>query len=169
MKISMYEASVPVLTLSMQNLQAMLRKSAEHISAQELDESVFLSARLFPDMFDCKRQVMIATDMTKGCVARLSGDTPPVFEDDETTIAQLINRCEKVTTYVQSFTADQIDGTEDKEIVLKSPRGEMKFDGLTYLLKFVIPNVNFHATTAYALLRHNGIALSKTDYIGPVF
>lgn len=168
MNISMYEATVPALSLALGNLQNILKKGAEHCEANKFDEAVVLNLRLYPDMLPFSKQIQIATDMSKGCVARLSGTEAPAYEDNEESIAELIARCEKTIAYLQTITPEQINDTEDKEVTMKTPSRELKFDGLTYALKFVLPNVHFHVTTAYAILRHNGVALSKMDYVGPI-
>lgn len=168
MTISMYDATVPALSLALGNLQNILKKGSEFGAEHQFDESVVLNWRLYPDMLPMTKQVQIATDMSKGCVARLSGTDAPSYEDNETTYAELIARCEKTISFVQTFSAEQIDNTEEKEVILKTPNRELKFDGLTYAIKFVLPNVHFHITTAYAILRHNGVPLTKMDFVGPV-
>ena len=112
------------------------------------------------------RQVQIATDTAKGCVARLAGVDVPVYEDNETTFAQLLDRVERTVAFIEGFQPAQIDGTEDKSVTLKMRTGEMNFQGLPYLLEFVLPNVYFHSTTAYAILRHCGVELGKKDFLG---
>jgi len=164
--LSMYQASVPVLVRMLQNLQGILSKAAEHAQAKKIDESVFLSLRLFPDMFPLSRQVQIATDMAKGCAARLAGAEVPRYEDTETSFADLNVRVEKTLALIKSFHAAQIDGSEGREIVIKSPFGDLNFSGLQYLLHFVLPNVHFHIATAYNILRSNGVELGKRDFLG---
>ena len=166
MSISMHQASVPVLSRTLNNLIHILEKGAAHAEAKKLDASVLLNSRLFPDMFALTRQVQIATDMAKGCVARLAGDEPAKLEDNEASFADLIARVKKVIGIVEGYKAAQIDGSEGRDIVLKSPRGEMNFKGLPYLQGFVLPNVYFHVTTTYNILRHNGVELGKMDFIG---
>lgn len=164
--ISMYQASVPVLARMLTNLQGILAKAAEHAQARKIDDSVFTSIRLFPDMFPLSRQVQIATDMAKGCAARLAGEEAPRYEDTELTFADLAVRTEKTVAYIRSFNPAQIDGSEGREIVIKSPNGELRFSGLQYLLHFVLPNVHFHIATTYNILRSNGVELGKRDFIG---
>ncbi|TXH03044.1 MAG: DUF1993 domain-containing protein [Nevskiaceae bacterium] len=166
MSISMYQASVPVLTRALGNLITILEKGVAHVEARKLEPAALVAFRLYPDMFPLSRQVQIATDMSKGCVARLAGIEPPKYDDNETTLEQLIARVRKTRDYVAGFKPEQIDGSEGRDIVLKSPRGEMNFKGLPYLQGFVLPNVYFHITTAYNILRHNGVELGKMDYIG---
>jgi hypothetical protein len=127
---------------------------------------VFVSARLYPDMLPPSGQVQIATDMARGTVARLSGSEPPKWDDNEKTIPELIARIDKTTDYLKTFTAAQIDGTEGKAITRTIGGNPMTFTGLDYLQQFSIPNFYFHAATAYGLLRHNGIAVGKLDFLG---
>lgn len=166
MSLSMYEASVPALTRMLENLSGILAKGAAQVEAHELDASALTTFRLYPDMFPLTRQVQIATDTAKGCVARLAGVEPPPYEDTETTFEQLHERIEKTLAYVKSFEPAQIDGSEDREIVLKSRAGDRRFSGKQYLLHFVTPNLHFHVATAYNILRHNGVALGKPDFLG---
>ncbi len=166
MSISMYQASVPVLARTLNNLVNILEKGAAHAEAKKIEPSVLLNSRLFPDMFALTRQVQIATDMAKGCVARLAGDEPVKFDDNEASFADLIARVRKAIGIVEGYKAPQFEGSETRDIVLKSPRGEMNFKGLPYLQGFVLPNVYFHVTTTYNILRHNGVELGKMDFIG---
>ena len=163
----MYRASVPVFTRALRNLAGILRKGDAFATARKIEPSVLLNYRLAPDMFTLARQVQIATDMAKGCVARLAGVDAPVFADDEATFEQLIARIERCIAYLATFEAAQVDGTEQKSVTMKMRAGELKFEGLPYLLEFATPNVYFHCTTAYAILRHCGVELGKQDFIGP--
>ena len=166
MPLSLYQASVPVLIRNLNNLRAVLEKGAVHAEAKKLDPTTLLNFRLFPDMFPLSRQVQIACDMTKGCPARLAGVEAPKYEDNEASFADLYARIEKTVAYVKTFKPEQIDGNEERAIVLKTPRGDLNFTGLTYLQGFVLPNAYFHATTAYNILRHNGVEIGKQDYLG---
>jgi hypothetical protein len=166
MSLSMYEVSVPPLSRMLDNLHGILAKGAAHAEAHKLDPAALTSFRLYPDMFPLTRQVQIATDMAKGCVARLAGTEPPSYEDKETSFGELIERVDKTAAFIKSFSSSQIDGSEEREIVLKGRNGEMRFSGKQYLLHFVIPNVHFHIVTAYNILRHNGVVLGKPDFIG---
>jgi hypothetical protein len=166
MTISMYQASMPVLIKVMGNLAEILNKAEAHAVAEKIDATVFLQARLYPDMYPLVRQVQIATDVAKGCASRLAGQTPPSFEDNETTFAELQDRIAKTIDLLQAVTPEQVDGTEDTTITLKVGGRERSFQGLPYLLEFVLPNVYFHTTTAYAILRHWGVALGKADFLG---
>ena len=167
MQISMYRASVQVFARNLRNLAAILRKTDAHAAERKIEPSVFLNYRLAPDMFPLVRQVQIATDMAKGCVSRLAGVEIPAYDDKESTFGELIARLEKCVAYVEGFKPGQIDGTEDKTVVLKRPSGDVTYQGLPYLLDYVQPNVYFHCMTAYAILRHCGVELGKKDFIGP--
>lgn len=164
--ISMYSASVPAFTRMLGNLRAILEKGAAHAAARKFDPAVLVNGRLAPDMFALARQVQIATDAVKGCVSRLAGVEIPKYEDTEATLPDLIARLDKTIAYVKTFKPAQIDGTEEKAIVIKSPRGDLNFNGQQYLVHFVLPNLYFHVTTAYNILRHNGVEIGKQDYLG---
>lgn len=166
MTISMYQASVPVFIRMLNNLKSILAKGAAHAEAKKFDAAVLVNGRLAPDMFALARQVQIATDIIKGCPPRLAGVEVPKYEDNETTMSELIARIDKTVAFLKTFKPEQIDGSEEKAIVLKSPRGEMNFTGQNYLLHFVLPNLYFHITTAYNILRHNGVEIGKMDYLG---
>lgn len=168
MSLSMYQASIPVFVHAMNNLIAILEKGQAYAEEKKIDPSVLLNSRLFPNMLPLTRQIHIATDGVKGCAARLAGQTPPVYEDNETTFAELIARLRKTIDYLNTFGAAQIDGSEQREIALKIGAHEMKFLGQPYLLGFVIPNFFFHVTTAYNILRHNGVDIGKQDYLGKI-
>lgn len=166
MSISMYQASVPVFTRLLNNLAAILQKAAAHAEAKKIDPAVLINSRLYPDMFPLARQVYIATDNVKGCVARLAGQEPPRYEDIEVTFPDLVARLKKTVDFINTFKPAQIDGTEEKEIYLKFGRHELNMKGLPYLLELATPNVYFHITTAYAILRHNGVEIGKNDFLG---
>jgi uncharacterized protein len=166
MSIGMYQASVPPLVRTLTNLRHILSKGAAHCEARKIDAAALVGFRLYPDMRPLSFQIQVACDMSKGCVARLSGLEAPKFEDNEQTFAEFDARIEKTLAFIQSASAAQIDGTETKLVVLKTPRGELAFEGLSYVQGFVLPNVYFHVTTAYNILRHNGVELGKFDYLG---
>jgi len=166
MTISMYQASVPRFVSALTNLSNILDKAQAHVDARKLDPAALTSYRLFPDMLPFTKQVQIACDTAKGAVARLAGMELPVFEDNEKTLAELQARIAKTLTFIQSVTAQQIDGSEDKEIVVKRGDKETHYKGLQFLLGHAIPNIYFHVTTAYNILRHNGIDIGKRDYLG---
>lgn len=165
---SMYTLSVPVFVKMLTNLSAILDKAAAHAEARKIDPSVLLSSRLAPDMFPLTRQVQIACDFAKGCVARLAGEEPPGWGDDEASFADLKARIARTIEFVQSFGPGRIDGSDAREITL-TVRGEtVKVAGLPYLAHRVLPNFFFHVTAAYAILRKDGVELGKRDFIGPV-
>lgn len=166
MSLTMYQASIPAFVRMLGNLSAILDKAAAHAEGKKIDPSIFINARLAPDMFPLSRQVQIATDMVKGCAARLAGIEVPRYEDTETTFAELQARIAKTKEFLQSVSAQQIDGSENRPITLKFGSRELSFLGQAYLLDFVIPNFHFHLTTAYAILRHNGVEIGKKDYTG---
>jgi hypothetical protein len=166
MNISMYQASVPRFGNTLRNLSAMLDKAQAHCEAKKIDPAVLATARLFPDMFALARQVQIACDTAKGAVARLAGVEVPKHEDTEQTFAELKARIAKTLQLVESFKPAQLDGTEDKAIEIKLGKREVTWLGLQYLLGFALPNFYFHAATAYGILRHNGVELGKSDFIG---
>jgi len=166
MSISMYQASVPRFINMLSNLSAILDKAQAHVDAKKLDETALTTFRLYPDMLPMARQVMIATDTAKGLVSRLAGVDIPVYEDTEKTLAELKARLAKTIAYLQTFKPAQIDGTEDKDIVIKRGDKETRYKGMQFLLGHAVPNVYFHITTTYAILRHNGVELGKRDYLG---
>jgi uncharacterized protein len=166
MSITMYSASVPVFVRLLTNLGQWLDKAEAHAALKKFDTSVYLSARLAPDMLPFTRQIQIACDGAKFAVARLAGVESPKFEDNETSVAELRGRVAKVIDYLQSVPAAQIDGSEDKDIVIPRRDGSMTMKGEAYLKHFALPNFYFHMTTAYALLRHNGVELGKSDFLG---
>jgi hypothetical protein len=168
MQISMYRASVSVFARNLRNLIGILREAEASATERKIDQGVLLGYRLAPDMFPLTRQVQIATDMAKGCVSRLAGVEIPAYDDKEATFGELIARLEKCVAYLESFKPAQIDGTEDKTIVLKRPTGDVSYPGLQYLLEYVQPNVYFHCSSAYAILRHCGVNIGKKDFIGPL-
>ena len=166
MKISMYQASVPVFVRALNNLAAILEKAAAHAEARKIDPAVLVGYRLYPDMFSLARQVQIATDGAKGGVARLAGTEPPKYEDNEATIADLIARLRKTVAYLESIKPEQIDGSEDKTVTWKTQTATRTMLGMPYLLNHVTPNVYFHVTTAYGILRHCGVEIGKQDFLG---
>ena len=166
MTISMYQASVPRFVSILGNLSNILDKAQAHVDARKIDEAALTNYRLFPDMLSFTKQVQIACDTAKGVAARLAGIEIPVFEDNEKTLAELKARIAKTLAVLQSVTAAQIDGTEEKDIVVKRGDKETHYKGMQFLLGHALPNVYFHVTTAYAILRHNGVELGKRDYLG---
>lgn len=166
MQMSMYQASLPVFIHMLRNLRGILEKGATHAEDRGIEPAILVDCRLYPDMFPLSRQVQIATDVVKGFAARISGQAPPKYEDDEATFDELIARVSKTIAFLETFGAKQIDGTEDKQITLPLRSGDVTLEGLDYLNRFVMPNFYFHVTTTYALLRHNGVELGKMDFVG---
>lgn len=166
MSLSMYKASVPVYTQFLTALSNILKKAAVHAEAKKIDPSVLVNARLSPDMFALARQIQIATDHAKGSLARLAGLEVPSFPDTESTFDELQARIAKTLDYVKTFKPEQIDGTEEREIVLTFGTQKFPFNGQTYLIQFALPNFYFHISTAYGILRHNGVEIGKRDFMG---
>ena len=166
MIISMYQASAPRLINSMRNLSTILDKTQAYIDAKKIDPAALLQFRLFPDMLNLTRQIQIATDTAKGVVARLAGVDIPTYEDNETSVAELQARIANTIAFIEGFTPAQIDGTEDKAIVTKRGDKETHYTGMQFLLGHAIPNVYFHVSIAFAILRHNGVEIGKRDYLG---
>lgn len=166
MALSMYQASIPVFLRMLGNLATFLGKAEKYAEAHKIDPLVLPQARLAPDMYPLTRQIQIATDGVKGCAARLAGVEIPSFPDVETTFPELQERIQKTIIFLQNFKPSQIDGSEDRVVTLKLRGQETSFKGQVYLLNFVLPNLFFHITTAYAILRHNGVDLGKMDYLG---
>jgi len=166
MSISMYQASVPVFVRALTNLRAVLLKGEAFADEKGFSSDVLLQTRLIADMLPLSRQIQIATDMAKNGACRLAGIDPPPFDDDETTFAQMYARIDRAIDVIAGIAADRIDGSESRAITLQMRTGEMKFEGQSYLLDFVLPNLFFHCTTSYAILREAGVPVGKTDFIG---
>ncbi len=167
MTISMYSSSVPVFKQMLNSLSEILEKAEAHATAKKIDPNALLQARLFPDMFPLTRQVQVASDFAKGVAARLAGLDVPVYEDSEQSFADLRARIAKTLAFVDGIAAAQVDGSEERAITIQAgtPR-EKHFSGQSYLLNYGLPQFFFHVTTAYAILRHNGIEIGKRDFIG---
>jgi hypothetical protein len=164
---TLYDTSVAPLKRALTNLSSILKKGEEYADNLKIEPAVLLNARLFPDMFPLTRQVQIATDMSKGGIARLAGVEIPKYEDIETTFEQLQARIAKTIVFLESIKPEQFEGAESKEIVINVRKVDIQFTGQAYLLTWVFPNVYFHVTTAYNILRHNGVPLGKPDFLGP--
>ncbi len=167
MKLTMFDACVPVGIQMMSNLAAILGKAAAHAEARKFDPAVLVGSRLFPDMFALVRQVQIASDGAKGGAARLAGLTPPSWEDNETTLPELVVRLHRTIDFLRTLQPAQFDGAEDRTITWSTRAGPRTMRGMPYLLHHMLPNLYFHVTTAYNILRHNGVELGKKDYLGP--
>jgi len=167
MTLSMYQASVPAFIRALNNLAAILEKGAAYAQARKIDESVLLNSRLFPDMFPLVRQVQIATDTARSGAGRLGGVEFPSYEDNESTFQALGQRIRNTIGYLESLQAAQVDGSEDKTISWQTRSSTKSMQGQPYLMNHLLPNVHFHVTTAYNILRHNGVEVGKKDFLGP--
>ncbi len=166
MSLSMHSASIPYFVRALNNLSAILEKGAAHAQENDIDPSILVTSRLFPDMFPLSRQVQIACDVSKGAAARISGIEAPSHEDTESSFEELQERINKTIEYLNSLPTNKINGTEEKEIKFQAGPYELEFTGATYLSVWALPNIYFHVTTTYNILRHNGVVLGKIDYIG---
>jgi len=172
MKISVHAMSVDLLANSLANLSHLLNKGQAHAVARKYDPALLLAARLAPDMLPLTRQVQIASDVAKYGVARLAGIEGPKFEDKEQTFEELQARIARTIDFIKGVPAGSLEGSEDRVIKVPARDRALEFKGLDYLIRFVIPNVLFHVTTAYAILRHGGVEIGKTDFLvgsGPGF
>ena len=167
MSQSFYDASIPTLLQALANLSVVLDKGAAHAEAEKIDAAVFLSARLYPDMFPLTKQVQIASDQAKGGAARLAGVEPPKFADMENSFPELKARVERTTAFLHSIERGQLEGAGERAVVIKQPQRTLSFpNGWVYLLQYVLPNVFFHSATTYDILRHSGVKLGKRDFLG---
>ncbi|RJG16328.1 DUF1993 domain-containing protein [Massilia cavernae] len=166
MSFSMYEASVPVFKQILNSLSAILDKAESHAADKKIDPQALLQARLYPDMFPFLRQVQVACDFAKGCAARLAGAEVPRYEDNEKSFADLKERIERTVAFIESLPHDAIEASEQRDIVTGSGASAREFKGQVYLVHYAMPHFYFHVTTAYALLRHNGVEVGKKDFIG---
>lgn len=164
---NMYDISIPPLVLALNNLLHILKKGRRFADARNIAHDVLLNARLAPDMYPLIRQVQIATDMSKGAGARLADIAVPKYDDNETTFDELEQRLNKTIAFLSSIEAEKLEGAETRHIELMVRDSKREFVGLDYLLRWVQPNVYFHITTTYSLLRHNGVELGKRDFLGP--
>jgi len=166
MKISMYQASVPRLANLLENLSRILDKAQAHVDAGKIDLRTLMDDRLIDDMYPFSKQVQIACDKARSVVARLAGMEVPAYDDNERTLAELKLRIARTVEFIRSVPAERIDGTEDHDIVLPVTGKETRYKGMQLLLGHSMPNVYFHATTAYNLLRRNGVPIGKRDFLG---
>lgn len=164
--LSTYAATIPPLKRALGNLASILEKGQEFADTKKIEHQVLLNARLFADMYPLTRQVQIATDMSKGAGARLAAIEIPTYEDNETSFAELQARIARTIAFLDSIKPEQLEGAAAREITISIRKTELKFSGQDYLLKWVMPNVYFHVTTAYNILRHNGVSLGKQDFLG---
>ncbi|EYD77645.1 hypothetical protein Rumeso_00811 [Rubellimicrobium mesophilum DSM 19309] len=158
--------AIAAMTRQLSALRGLLQKAEDHCAARRIDPSVLLGCRLFPDMYPLSRQVQIACDHAKGAAHRLAGREVPSVPDVETTFAELRDRIDRTATLVRELPAEAYEGAETRTVTLKMRTGEVTFTGRDYLWKFALPNLYFHAATAYNILRHNGVELGKRDFLG---
>jgi uncharacterized protein len=166
MTLSMYQASVPPVIAALKALQGVIAKGKAHAAAKGTDEANYLGLRVAPDMLPLTSQVRIACDIAKRGCAKLADVEAPVFEDTEASFDDLSARCQKTIDFLASLTPAQIDGSEDKEVILPTPMGDFTFTGQSYLFGFILANVHFHSTVFYTLLRGAGVEIGKGDYLG---
>ncbi|MFC5437844.1 DUF1993 family protein [Rhodanobacter umsongensis] len=164
---AMYASSIPVFRQMLGGLAAILAKAEAHAADKHIEPAALIQARLFPDMFPLARQVQIACDFARGVSARLAGAEVPKFNDDEQTFAQLRELIARTIGFIEGLAAEQFEGSSRRDIVIRqgTPK-ERRFSGQAYLLSYGLPQFFFHVTTAYALLRHNGVEIGKRDYMG---
>ena len=165
MAFTMYQASVPVFVKSLNGMTRVLDKAAPFVEARKIDPAVLAGLRLYPDMLPFARQIYIATDNAKGAVARLAGVDIPKYEDTETTLPEFKARVAKTVAFVQSIKPEQLEGSEDRTVVLPVGPNKLEFKGADYLTTFALPNFTFHVVTAYDILRHIGVEIGKRDYL----
>ncbi len=168
MSLSTYQMSVELFVNMLTNLRSILVKAAAHAATQKLEAEVLERSRLAPDMFPLSRQVLLAADFAKNSAARLAGVEPPRFEDTEVQFTDLIARVDKTLDYLKTLTPAQFDGAETRHIKVPLRTRTLEMEGLPFLQKWVLPNFYFHVTATYAILRHDGVAVGKQDYLGGV-
>lgn len=166
MAVSMSQISIPVFVRHLEGLAIVLKKAQALYTEKKYDESTLLSSRLYPDMFSFSRQVQVATDHARNCIALLAGVGAPKVEMNEKSLADLAARVENTVAWLNAIKPEQIDGTEGKNVTIKMGDREVNFTGLDLLLKRALPNFYFHATTAYDMLRHNGVEIGKRNFMG---
>lgn len=167
MSVSLYDVAIPTFQKQLSALEAFLDKAAEQAAAKKIDFAVYLGSRLYPDMFNLTRQVQLATDFAKAAPARLSGTEVPSFPDVETTLPELKARIAKIQALLAAYKREQFEGADTRELTIKTGGQDVTMTGREYLLHVAFPNFYFHCTTAYDILRHNGIEIGKRDFIGP--
>jgi uncharacterized protein len=166
MSVGMYQATLPPAIRALTTLRHLIAVAAAHCEERKIDPAAVIGFRLFPDMLPFASQIRIATDMSKLCVWRLTGAEAPKFPDDEKSFAELDARLATTLAFLGAATPSQIDGTEDEPITFKTARGEVTLKAIDYVQRFVLPNVYFHTTTTYNMLRHNGVGIGKADFLG---
>ena len=166
MTFPMYDASIPTMTRALGHLAGILQKAADHAAAKGIEATVLLESRLYPDMFPLVKQVQRTTDIAKAGAARLAQTQPPSFEDNEITFPQLIGRVRNTIAYLETLKPEQFEGAGERVVTWQIGERTKSMQGLSHLQLFVLPNFYFHETTAYAILRHNGVKLGKRDFLG---
>ena len=166
MAITIYDQFIPVFSHMLSSLDKVLTKAEADAAARKIDVDVFVNGRLAPDMLPLTKQIQIMTDQAKGGASRLAGKESPKFADDEKSFADLHERIAKTLAHLKTFKPADFEGAETRDVELKFPNATFNFKGKDYLLNFVIPNFYFHYTTAYAILRHNGVPIGKGDFLG---
>jgi uncharacterized protein len=166
MSISVYDQTIGAMSRMLLNLDAIVSKAEAYAEEKSIDPDALLQARLYPNMLNFISQIRIATDVGKGAAARLSGSDVPSWSDDEKSFADVHARIRKALDYFASFKPEQFEGGEKREIRLKVGGQDLEFSGQNYILGFVLPNFYFHVSTAYAILRHNGLEIGKRDFLG---
>ena len=166
MTISLYQASVPTITRALDNLAAVLEKARASCEARKIDPAVMIASRLAPDMLPLAKQVQIASDVAKGGCSRLAQVEIPKYEDDEKSFDDLVARVRRTIDYLGTLEPAQVDGGEERIVRWKGGDTERAMPGQAYLTNWLLPNIFFHCTTAYAILRHNGVDLGKRDFLG---
>lgn len=166
MKISVEAMTLDVFVPMLRNLSQILAKGAEHAQAKNFDVSVLINARLAPDMLPLSKQIQLASDFAKNSTARLLGQEPPRFEDNEKTLEELQERISKTIAYLEGVRGASFEGAEDRDITIPLRDRKLEMKGLPFLQRWALPNFYFHVTTAYAILRHNGVDIGKRDFLG---
>jgi hypothetical protein len=166
MSLTLYTATVPTCTRALNNLAAILEKATAHAEARKIDPATLLNTRLFPDMFPLATQIHIANDIAQGGAARLAGVEVPVFEQKQRTFAEWIDATRATVAYLESLKPSQFEGSEDRTVTWQSRTATKSMQGTPYLFHHVLPNVFFHVTTAYGILRQSGLEIGKLDYLG---
>lgn len=166
MPVSLYDVAIPTFQKQLSALEAFLDKAAEQAAAKKIDFAVYLGSRLYPDMFNLTRQVQLATDFAKAAPARLTGTEVPSFPDVETTLPELKARIAKIQALLAAYKREQFEGADTRELTIKTGGQDVTMTGREYLIHVAFPNFYFHCTTAYDILRHNGIEIGKRDFMG---
>lgn len=169
MSISIYDQLIVPIRIGLDNLDKIISIAEQHAEKENIEPATLIQARLYPNMLPFVVQIRIATDVAKAAAARLSGSEVPKWADDEATFAEVHDRIRKAADFLATFDAGQFEGAEARKIEFKVRQQDVSFTGTKYITGFVMPNFYFHISTAYAILRHNGVALGKKDFLGDIF